>query len=105
LDLKTLDFIEEVLKTEDWEKHAPSLKTSYSSQKSGGWKPGRDYLRLDGSSKAVERGDMVDEFNRDISDTKVFLVSSQAGGLGINLCSANRVSQYTSVALILFHLF
>lgn len=48
---------------------------------------GRDFLRIDGSVDSGRRGDLVDDFNCS-EDTKAFLISSLAGGIGINLCSA-----------------
>lgn len=48
------------------------------------------YLRLDGSTKVDTRLDLIDEFNDDGSYF-VFLLSTKAGGLGINLTSANKV--------------
>jgi DNA helicase INO80 len=49
------------------------------------------YMRLDGSSKISERRDMVADFqNRE--DIFVFLLSTRAGGLGINLTAADTVS-------------
>ncbi|OXB61156.1 hypothetical protein ASZ78_008440 [Callipepla squamata] len=48
------------------------------------------YMRLDGSSKISERRDMVADFqNR--NDIFVFLLSTRAGGLGINLTAADTV--------------
>ncbi|XP_050526441.1 chromatin-remodeling ATPase INO80 isoform X2 [Daktulosphaira vitifoliae] len=53
------------------------------------------YMRLDGSSKISERRDMVADFqNR--SDIFVFLLSTRAGGLGINLTAADTVIFYDS---------
>jgi SNF2 family DNA or RNA helicase len=43
------------------------------------------YLRLDGSTPADLRQRYVEEFNRSDSDKKIFLLSSKAGGVGINL--------------------
>ena len=49
------------------------------------------YIRLDGSSKISDRRDMVKNFqSRD--DIFVFLLSTRAGGLGINLTAADTVS-------------
>merc|ERR1712241_1337262 len=51
---------------------------------------GYKYLRLDGSTPVQERQAMIDTFNTD--DTYfIFLLSTRAGGLGINLTAANTV--------------
>uniref|UniRef100_A0A8D9A723 Chromatin-remodeling ATPase INO80 n=3 Tax=Cacopsylla melanoneura TaxID=428564 RepID=A0A8D9A723_9HEMI len=53
------------------------------------------YMRLDGSSKISERRDMVADFqNR--AEIFVFLLSTRAGGLGINLTAADTVIFYDS---------
>ncbi|XP_022785581.1 SWI/SNF-related matrix-associated actin-dependent regulator of chromatin subfamily A containing DEAD/H box 1-like [Stylophora pistillata] len=48
------------------------------------------YLRLDGKTAVVDRQNLIDEFNGD-PDIFVFLLSTKAGGLGINLTAANVV--------------
>jgi len=48
------------------------------------------YLRLDGSTPVAERQAMLDEFGRD-KGIGVFLLSTKAGGLGLNLVSADTV--------------
>lgn len=48
---------------------------------------GTSFLRLDGDTKVMERQDIIDEFNED-EDIQVFLLSTKAGGFGINLTSA-----------------
>ncbi|KAJ2581527.1 DNA-dependent ATPase fun30, partial [Coemansia sp. RSA 1836] len=55
-----------------------------------------EYCRLDGSTKVDERQAMIDEFNRDGNRLPVFLLSTKAGGFGINLTSANVVVIYDS---------
>lgn len=56
------------------------------------WHRKHRYMRLDGSSKISARRDMVADFqNR--SDIFVFLLSTRAGGLGINLTAADTVSR------------
>ncbi|XP_029453550.1 SWI/SNF-related matrix-associated actin-dependent regulator of chromatin subfamily A containing DEAD/H box 1 [Rhinatrema bivittatum] len=48
------------------------------------------YLRLDGKTPISERIHLIDEFNTDMN-IFIFLLSTKAGGLGINLTSANVV--------------
>ncbi|XP_061784717.1 SWI/SNF-related matrix-associated actin-dependent regulator of chromatin subfamily A containing DEAD/H box 1A [Nerophis lumbriciformis] len=48
------------------------------------------YVRMDGSTPIADRIFLIDEFNTD-SDIFIFLLSTRAGGLGINLTSANVV--------------
>ncbi|XP_074526874.1 SWI/SNF-related matrix-associated actin-dependent regulator of chromatin subfamily A containing DEAD/H box 1A [Halichoeres trimaculatus] len=48
------------------------------------------YVRLDGRTPIADRIVLIDEFNTD-PDIFVFLLSTRAGGLGINLTSANVV--------------
>ncbi len=52
-------------------------------------KAGIEYYYLDGSTKAEDRIKLVEDFNND--QTKVFLISLKAGGVGLNLTSANTV--------------
>lgn len=56
------------------------------------WHRKHTYMRLDGSSKISDRRDMVADFQTR-SDIFVFLLSTRAGGLGINLTAADTVSQ------------
>ena len=48
------------------------------------------YLRLDGSTPVADRQRMLDEFSRD-KGVGVFLLSTKAGGLGLNLVAADTV--------------
>lgn len=49
------------------------------------------YLRLDGSTKAEDRQDMLKAFNAPNADYFCFLLSTRAGGLGLNLQTADTV--------------
>ncbi|OWZ23704.1 DNA repair and recombination protein [Phytophthora megakarya] len=49
------------------------------------------FCRLDGSTKVEERLQMVNDFNNPGSNTTVFLISTRAGGVGLNLQSATNV--------------
>lgn len=51
--------------------------------------------RIDGAVGYLERQTAMDEFNND-PDCFVFLLSTRAGGLGINLTSADTVIIYDS---------
>jgi SWI/SNF-related matrix-associated actin-dependent regulator 1 of chromatin subfamily A len=48
------------------------------------------FFRLDGSTPVDERQDMIDQFYEE-TDVPVFLLSTKAGGSGINLACANKV--------------
>lgn len=54
-----------------------------------------NYLRLDGSSKINHRKELVEEWQKN-SDVFVFILSTRAGGVGINLTAADTVIFYDS---------
>lgn len=56
---------------------------------------GYSYIRLDGSSKIADRRDLVNDWQTR-PDIFVFLLSTRAGGLGINLTAADTVIFYDS---------
>ena len=90
--LNTLSFIEGIIQSDDWGGFKPHLPNNICQQKLGGWKKNREYLRIDGSVDAKERGDIISSFNSsDNQHTRLFLLSTLAGGLGVNLVAANRV--------------
>lgn len=51
-----------------------------------------DYMYLDGSTKIIDRGTMVKEFNE--GKSKIFLISLKAGGTGLNLTGADLVIHF-----------
>ncbi|WPH01038.1 Hypothetical protein R9X50_00387200 [Acrodontium crateriforme] len=53
------------------------------------------FFRLDGSTAMNTRQDMIDEFHNDTS-IPVFMLSTKAGGAGINLACANKVIIFDS---------
>ena len=54
------------------------------------------FQRIDGSVGSAERQSRIDQFNTRPADNFVFLLSTKAGGLGINLASADTVVIYDS---------
>ncbi|RKF72043.1 putative snf2 family helicase snf2 family helicase atpase [Golovinomyces cichoracearum] len=64
--IPTLDFLEDVFKRKN-----------------------RNYARLDGSTTMSKRQGLTKDFNN--GDTDIYLISTTAGGLGLNLQGANRV--------------
>ena len=61
------------------------------------WKKEKDYLRLDGSVSADIRKGQCKYFNDPKNERcRLFLISTRAGGIGINLVAANRVIIFDS---------
>lgn len=54
------------------------------------------YEKIDGSTKAKDRQTAIDRFNKAAHEFGVFLLSTKAGGIGINLTSAKIVIIYDS---------
>jgi len=79
--LLSLDYIEQWL--ERW--NARSTTTSK-------WVRGVDYFRMDGKVSIKQRAEDIKTFNQsENTRARLFLISTMAGGIGINLYSANRV--------------
>ena len=88
--LKTLDYIEEILNHPNWAESVVAIKDIQGNKVMGNWVRNRDYLRIDGSHSASKRGSLVSSF-KSTDSLKAFLISTRAGGIGINLTNANRI--------------
>ncbi|KAI3406187.2 ISW2 [Candida oxycetoniae] len=55
-----------------------------------------EYCRIDGSTSHEDRIEAIDEYNAPDSNKFIFLLTTRAGGLGINLTSADIVILYDS---------
>lgn len=88
--LYSLDVIEHFLRQVDEQTQAAD--STMNLKYSGSWALGLDYFRLDGSTSVENRQHFCRQFN-DENNTRarLFLISTRAGGLGINLVAANRV--------------
>ena len=60
------------------------------------WFKGWSYCRIDGQTAHEDRDRQIQEFNADDSEKFVFMLSTRAGGLGINLYTADVVIIYDS---------
>eukprot|EP00592_Proboscia_alata_P007541 CAMPEP_0194363742 /NCGR_PEP_ID=MMETSP0174-20130528/11594_1 /TAXON_ID=216777 /ORGANISM="Proboscia alata, Strain PI-D3" /LENGTH=3050 /DNA_ID=CAMNT_0039137361 /DNA_START=650 /DNA_END=9802 /DNA_ORIENTATION=+ len=112
--LKSLDYIEHILNKPGWDlgdSGSTPTKNKHISPTKGSWRKNIDYLRIDGGTTASERGELITSFNREketntdntaghrkssssnyhFEKHKVFLISTRAGGIGVNLVGANRV--------------
>jgi transcriptional regulator ATRX len=94
---EVLDFIEHQLKYFDRNKSLwftngrPALEMPSLDGK-WGWRKGVDYLRIDGSTSTVERANIIAKFNDPAElRSRMMLISTRAGGVGISLTAANRV--------------
>lgn len=57
---------------------------------------GYPYCRIDGSTPGIERQERIDIFNKEGSDKLIFILSTRAGGIGINLATADVVILFDS---------
>lgn len=57
---------------------------------------GYQFLRLDGNTKTEDRGKLLKQFNAPDSPYFIFLLSTRAGGLGLNLQTADTVIIFDS---------
>ena len=55
------------------------------------WEKYKNYYRIDGSTNGLERERLINSFNEKNNGLWLFLLSTRAGCLGINLIGANRV--------------
>ena len=55
-----------------------------------------EYCRLDGQTSHEERQASIEDYNRPDSDKFIFMLTTRAGGLGINLATADIVILYDS---------
>ncbi|EEA05878.1 SNF2 family N-terminal domain-containing protein [Cryptosporidium muris RN66] len=54
------------------------------------------YCRIDGNTSTEDRDTQISDFNKPNSDISIFLLSTRAGGLGVNLATADIVIIYDS---------
>jgi len=89
--LVSLDLIEEFLAAEN-ERLEENRSILGKDVPFGSWQLNADYFRLDGSTTAELRRNWCNIFNNASNlRARLFLISTRAGGLGINLVAANRV--------------
>ncbi|XP_029720005.2 transcriptional regulator ATRX-like [Aedes albopictus] len=87
-----LNMVEYFMKMIDEQSKNPKAHLHGLSRFRGPWRPGMDYYRLDGGTSKSIRHEMINKFNDPKNRvTRVFLISTKAGGQGINLVGANRV--------------
>ncbi|KAL5277880.1 ATRX family protein [Megaselia abdita] len=89
--LQSLDVIEQFLSMIDQKTQGEDVDGNVGDYR-GSWQPNVDYFRLDGSRSVDNREAMCKVFNdKNNLRARLFLISTRAGGLGINLVAANRV--------------
>jgi SWI/SNF-related matrix-associated actin-dependent regulator of chromatin subfamily A member 5 len=54
------------------------------------------YCRLDGNTELADREEQIDDFVSPGTKKRIFLISTRAGGLGVNLMTASNVVLYDS---------
>ncbi|CAF1412645.1 unnamed protein product [Adineta steineri] len=85
---KVLLFSQSLLTLNKLEEFLSQRQIPNTKQK---WEKNNTYYRLDGSTSGLERERLINAFNAPNSNAKLFLISTRAGCLGINLVAANRV--------------
>ncbi|VDN10279.1 unnamed protein product [Dibothriocephalus latus] len=69
----------------------PSLAQYFSDMGRNTWRRGKDYERIDGSLSASLRNSLQHQFNSPNKRFRLLIISTKAGGLGVNLTGANRL--------------
>uniref|UniRef100_A0A183SVN4 Transcriptional regulator ATRX n=1 Tax=Schistocephalus solidus TaxID=70667 RepID=A0A183SVN4_SCHSO len=84
--LFSLDLIEYFLAAIDrqWSEY-------FSDMGCNTWRRGKDYERIDGSLNASLRNSLQHQFNSPNKRFRLLIISTKAGGLGVNLTAANRL--------------
>merc|ERR1712130_519971 len=86
------EFLEKVHNNHEVENKKKKKKDAEDLDSMDTWVPGKDYYRMDGSTAADTRKIWCKYFNKESNHRmRLFLISTKAGGLGINLVAANRV--------------
>ncbi|XP_067144127.1 helicase ARIP4 isoform X2 [Centruroides vittatus] len=85
--LFTLDLIEKFLNQRNVPPRLGIINSSLGPVK---WCRNKHYFRLDGSTSPQDREKLINEFNTN-ANISLFLLSTRAGCLGINLIGANRI--------------
>lgn len=84
--LLVLDLLERFLL-----KKANSFLAEDDEEENGGWHKNVDYFRIDGAVDCDDRAELIKDFNNiENRRARLMLVSTRAGGLGVNLVGANR---------------
>ncbi|XP_057378575.2 transcriptional regulator ATRX-like [Daphnia carinata] len=90
--LVSLNLIEEFLAIENERQEKNRTSVVSNEDPVGRWKINRDYFRLDGQTSSEMRSNACNIFNNPLNlRARLFLISTRAGGIGINLIAANRV--------------
>ncbi|CAF1582131.1 unnamed protein product [Adineta ricciae] len=93
--LFSLSYLEQYLKYWDSIASGKKIQTDDFDAKvkaNGRWKFGIDYFRIDGSTDITTRTNYISKFNDTANiRSRLFIVSTMAGGIGINLIGSNRV--------------
>jgi len=95
-----LKFIDKLLEKQLKEKNQVLIFSQFTSmldilEDYCRWKE-YNYCWLDGTTPLDVREEQIDEFVKPNSEKQIFLISTRAGGLGINLMTANIVVLYDS---------
>lgn len=85
---KILLFSQSLLSLNLIEDYLQKMTIPNTNQK---WQKYKSYFRLDGSTSGSEREKLINQFNKPNNGVWLFLLSTRAGCLGINLIGANRV--------------
>jgi SWI/SNF-related matrix-associated actin-dependent regulator of chromatin subfamily A member 5 len=88
---RVLDILEDYCLFRQFGKLSPGVQVRYSAPHHP-----LAYCRIDGSTAHEDRTVAIDEYNHPDSEKFVFLLTTRAGGLGINLTSADIVVLYDS---------